>query len=128
MPLVTAGVNQLLGIGIGEVLTGFGNANAAIGLGGGAGATTAHAIGQTDLQGASKTRKAMDATYPTRSGNAVTFQATFGTSDANYAVDEIAVFNATSSGVMLSRKVESLGTKTSAATWVVTLTLTVTAG
>lgn len=125
--LVTTGVNHMLGLAIGESLTKFDNSNAAIGVGGGTGATTAAAIGQTDLQGLNTTRKGMDASYPTRNGNAATFRATFGTSDANHAWQEIAVFNSTSGGVMLSRKVEDMGTKTSSATWVVTLTLTVTA-
>lgn len=103
----------------------FDNSNSYIGVGD---SNTAFAASQTDLQAASnKTRKAMDATYPTRSTNVLTFRSTFGTSDANYAWEEWGVFNASSSGTMLSRKVESLGTKTSAQSWQMTGTLTVTA-
>lgn len=102
--------------------TKFNNANAHIGVGTG---TTAFSASHTDLQGASKTRKAMDATYPTRADNVLTFRATFATGDANYAWEERAIFNASSSGEMLSRKVVSLGTKTSAASWQLTCTDTI---
>lgn len=113
-----------------QALTYFNNGNAHIGVGGGAGATTAAADTQTDLAGASKTRKAMDATYPlhtdstgTAGSKSITFRSTFATGDANYAWDEWGIFNASSAGRMLNRKVEALGTKTSAATWVLTITL-----
>ena len=109
---------------IGESVTEFNNANANLGVGGGAGANTAFAAAQTDLQGASKTRKAMDATYPSRATNVLTFRATFATGDANYNWLEWGVFNASSAGVMMSRKQEDLGTKTSAATWQLTATIT----
>lgn len=90
------------------------NAHAHIGVGNG---TDAHDTAQTDLTGASKARKPMDAGYPTRDGATVTFQATFGTADANFAWEEWGLFNAASGGQMYSRKVEDLGTKTSSATW-----------
>jgi hypothetical protein len=45
-------------------------------------------------------------------------------SDANFAWQEWAVFNASSTGRMLNRKVESLGTKTSSAAWTLTVTIT----
>lgn len=107
----------------GASYTKFNNANAYIGIGD---SSTAHAAAQTDLQAATnKTRKAMDATYPSRSANVLTWRATFGTSDANYAWNERGVFNASSSGQMLSRKVISLGTKTSSASWQITLTDTI---
>ena len=112
----------------GNSLTYFNNANAALGVGD---STTAEAATQTDLQASTnKQRKAVDSTYPqhtdgTTSGAAtVTFKATFGTSDANFAWQEWGTFNATSGGRMLNRKVTSLGTKTSAASWAFTVTLT----
>lgn len=126
MGVTTAGMNQALGLAIGEAITPFNSANAYLAVGGGTGATTAFANTQTDLQGASKTRKAMDATYPTRAGNVLTFRATFGTADANYTWDEFAVFNASTAGVMLMRNVTPLGTKTSAESKVFTATETVT--
>jgi hypothetical protein len=128
MGLTTSGLNQLLGLGIGEALTSFTNASAFIGVGGGAGATGAFAISQTDLQGASKTRKACDSTYPNRSGNVLTSRATFTTSDANYVWDEFMLANASSGGVMLHRGVSAaFFTKNSSTTAVLTTTLTLTA-
>lgn len=125
MALTNAGRNHLATTLIGEAVTAFNNANAYIGVGD---SNTAFAAGQTDLQAASnKTRKAMDATYPTRSTNVLTFRSTFATGDANYAWEEWAVFNASSSGTMFSRKVESLGTKTSAQSWQITVDITLNA-
>jgi hypothetical protein len=72
----------------------------------------------------------MEATYPTHtdgttSGSAtITFRSVFGTGDANFAWQEWGVFNASTGGRMLNRKVESLGTKSSAATWTFTVTIT----
>lgn len=124
MAITDAGRNHLVQAGIGAGVTAFNNANAHIGVGD---SSTAFAAGQTDLQAASnKLRKAMDATYPTGGSNAITFRATFGTSDANFAWNEWGTFNASSSGTMLNRKVESLGTKTNTQTWQFTVTLTVT--
>jgi hypothetical protein len=110
----------------GTTVTAFDNTNAYIGVGD---SSTAAAATQTDLQAASnKLRKAMDSTYPqhtdatTSGGASIVFRATFGSSDANFAWAEWAIFNASSTGRMLNRKVESLGTKTSGS-WTLTLTL-----
>lgn len=113
-----------------QALTYFNNANAAIGVGD---STTAAADTQTDMQAATnKLRRAMDATYPlhtdttgTAGSKSVIFRSTFATADANWAWQEWGVFNSptAATGRMLNRKVESLGTKTSAATWVITVTL-----
>lgn len=111
----------------------FNNAQAQIGNGGGAGANTAFANTQFDLQGASKNRQAMDATYPlhTDGTNTIQFRATFATGSSNYNWLEWGVFNGTSTATnsttasaMLNRKQEDLGTKTSAASWQITVTLT----
>lgn len=107
----------------GSSYTKFSSANAHIGVGD---SSTAFASTQTDLQAATnKTRKAMDATYPTRAANVLTWRATFATGDANYAWNERGIFNASSGGQMLSRKVIALGTKTSSASWQLTCTDTV---
>ena len=121
----------LIGNGTGtaaQTLTYFNNGNAYIGVGD---SSTAEAATQTDLQAASnKLRKAMDATYPqhtdaTTAGAAtITFKSTFATGDANYAWQEWAIFNGSSGGRMLNRKVQSLGTKTSASSWAFTVTVT----
>lgn len=107
----------------GQALTYFSNAQAAIGVGD---SSTAAAATQTDLQAATnKLRKAMDATYPTHTDGVVSgsatavFRSTFLTTDANWAWQEWGVFNSATAatGRMLNRKVESLGTKTSSASW-----------
>lgn len=122
MALTTAGLTALVADGIGESVTEFNNANAHLGVGD---SNTAFSAAHTDLQAATnKLRKAMDATYPSRSGLVVTFRSTFATGDANFAWAEWATFNASSSGTMLTRKVEALGTKTSAQSWVFTATIT----
>lgn len=101
------------------------SSNAHLGVGS---SNTAFSAAQTDLQAASdKLRKAMEASYPTRSSGALTFRSLFGTSEANFAWNEWAVFNASSSGTMFSRKVESLGTKTNTQSWQLTATVTVAA-
>ena len=109
---------------IADALTGgatylrFSNANAHLGVGT---SSTAHDPAQTDLLGGSKARKAMDLTYPQRTANVVTWRATFGESEGNFAWNERGVFNAASGGQMLSRKVVSLGTKASGS-WQLTCT------
>jgi hypothetical protein len=67
----------------------------------------------------------MDATYPTVANGVYTFRSTFATTDANFAWQEWAVFNASSTGRMLNRAVSSLGTKTSAQSWQLTVTITI---
>jgi hypothetical protein len=111
---------------IGEAVTEFNNANAYLGVGD---SSTAFTATQTDLQAATnKLRKAMDATYPSRATNALTFKSTFATGDANFAWQEWGVFNASVAGLMMNRKVESLGTKTSAQSWAFTVTNTINTG
>jgi len=125
MALTTAGRNHLAQALIGAGVTAFNAANAYIGVGD---STTAFDVAQTDLQAATnKLRKGMESTYPSGASNALAFRSLFGTSEANYAWAEWAVFNAASAGTMVSRKVEALGTKTSAQSWQITVTLTVTA-
>lgn len=105
----------------GATYTKFNNANCHLGVGSG---NTAFSAAHTDLQGASKFRKAMDATYPQRAANVVTYRATYATGDANFAWEEVGTFNAAAAGEMLSRVVTTLGAKTAAASWVLTHTQT----
>jgi hypothetical protein len=125
MPLTDVGAIVVAKLLIGDTQTLFNNANARLGVGD---STTAFAKGQTDLQASTnKLRKAMDATYPQRTNGVITFRATYGTSEANFAWQEWGTFNAASAGDMLNRKVESLGTKTSAQSWQLTVDCTVAA-
>lgn len=131
--LVYAGISNLWeclkgnGTGTGgNNLTFFDNTNAKLGVGDG---TASEAATQTDLQGTNKTRKAMDATYPTHtdgttvSSNVITFQSTYATGEANHGWKEWGIFNAASGGRMLNRKQVDLGTKASG-TWALQVTIT----
>jgi hypothetical protein len=84
---------------------------------------------QTDLQASvNKFRQQVDPGYPLHdnSGSAATtvvYRSTFGAGDANFSWNEWGLFNSDTGGVMANRKVESLGTKTSAGAWVLTIVI-----
>lgn len=119
---VTAGIQLLEDLLIGAGGTAYNNANARIGVGD---SSTAAAIGQTDLQGGNKTRNAMVATFPSRAASVLSFKSSFASAEANYAWNEWGIFNAASSGTMLNRKVESLGTKSSGNVWTLQADITI---
>lgn len=125
--LAQTGANFIAAAIIDEVgLTHYTEANAHLGVGD---SSTTFSTGQTDLQASSnKDRLPMDSGYPARANNVLTFKGSADASTANYQWNENAVFNASSSGTMLVRKVVNLGTKASGATWRFTKTLTITAG
>ena len=114
MALTTSGVEYLA-----QAVTGagtpFNNQNARLGVGNG---SAAFVDSQTDLQGFNKLRKEMDEGYPKVDGAVVTYKATFGPSEANFAWLEWGIFNAASGGTMLNRVVQSNGTKQDNQTWV----------
>jgi hypothetical protein len=123
--LTTAGRDHIATTLIGSGVTAFNAANAFLGVGD---STTAFSAAQTDLVAATnKLRKGMAATFPTRATNVLTFETTFIEAQANFAWQEFGVFNAASAGTMLCRKVQSLGTKTSAEQWKLTYTATLVA-
>lgn len=111
---LNAGITLLLNILIGDDTTNlFSNTYAELGVGDSA---TAAAAAQTDLQAAvNKAWKAMDAGFPTVSGQTVTFQASFGADAGNYAWNEWAI-RENQTNTLLNRKVGDLGTK-SGKTW-----------
>lgn len=123
MPLVNLARDILADKLIGGVTyNAFSNANAHLGVGD---STDAFDAADTDLQAATnKDRQPMEATYPSRAANVLTARAIWGTAEGNFAWEEWGFFNASSAAQMLSRKVEALGTKTSAASWQLTVTLT----
>lgn len=126
MPLVNLARDMLSDAIIGgTTYNKLNNANAHLGVGT---STTAHAASQTDLvaTGGNQFRKGMDASYPQRSANVITFRSTFASGEANFAWAEWGIFNASTSGQMYSRKVEALGTKASGSTWELTVTSTIT--
>lgn len=128
--LVAGGLGLMMDLLIGAGGTVYSNANAFLGVGD---SSTANSGGppptNTDLASVSnKLRKAMDATYPSRATNVLTFRSTFATTDANYIWNEWGIFNAASAGTMLNRATPAggLGTKTSASAWQLTATITIT--
>lgn len=118
---LNSGINEVLNLIRGGSADHFDNTNARIGIGD---STTAFDAAHTDLQAATnKTYKAMDATYPTApSAQSIVFRSTFGSTDANYDWEEFVVKH-NGSSICWNRGVQSLGTKASGATWVVTVTL-----
>ena len=94
--------------------------------------TTAFSASHVDLQGTNKLRKLCTAVSRGAGTAVLTFVTTFGTTEANWAWEEFGIFNSsnatgTTGTGMFSRKVQSLGTKTSASSWQFTVTGTVSA-
>jgi hypothetical protein len=119
--VLTAGWNALFNrfSNLGSV-TAFDATNGRLCVGNG---TIDVAAGQTDLQGATKTRKVFDAA-PTISSGSWTVVTTFTTADANHAWTEAGIANAASGGVLFNRALVGFGTKSSSVQWVLTSTLT----
>lgn len=116
------GIGAFLLLLTGGTATAYNNTNSRLGVGD---STTAAAATQTDLQAATnKLYKAVDATYPTIGDQTVTWRATFGTTEANFAWEEYTVDNGATAAKNLNRKVSSLGTKLSGQTWVLDLQIT----
>lgn len=123
MALTNAGRDIIAAMILGEATTDFNNANARLGVGD---SNAVFAVGQVDLQAAAnKFRKGLDATYPQRAGNVLTFRTTFATGEANFTWAEWGIFNAAAAGTMLNRKVEALGVKANTQSWQLTTTITV---
>lgn len=127
--LLNAGITRLLNLLIAAGGQAFNNTNCRIGVG-----DTATAAAATDTDLAAPTNKywmTMDATYPSVSAQTVTFKATYASGVANFAWAEWGIDAGTAANTgpvvapMLNRKVASMGTKVSGATWVLTTTITV---
>lgn len=111
--LLNSGIDEIWDLVTGASANHYDNTNAQIGVGD---SNTAADATQTDLQAATnKTYKGMESGYPTSTNQKVTFKASFGSTEANYAWEEWVVKHSTSA-ICLNRKVESLGTK-STGTW-----------
>jgi hypothetical protein len=120
--LLNEGIQELwdLAIAAGGT-TAYNNANADIGVGD---SSTAEAATQTDLQAATnKLFKGMNASYPARTNQTVSWQSDFLTAEANWAWNEWSVRNGNTRNKNLNRKVQSLGTKASG-TWTLTAQVT----
>jgi hypothetical protein len=108
--------DKLIGAGAAVV---FDNTHAFIGAGD---STTAAAATQTDLQAATnKFYQGMDATFPSRSAQTVTWRATFASGSANYHWQEVGLFNGNNppTALMFSRIVNDYGTKNSSLVYVI---------
>jgi len=79
---------------------------------------------ETALKGASSLYKAMEATYPSRAAQTLTFRSAFTSTEANFAWREASLDNGNTANKNLNRKISSLGTKTTG-TWTLELTLTI---
>lgn len=121
--LLNDGITEALKLMAGLTATAFSNANSYIGVGD---SDTAESASQTGLQASTnKLWKAMDTSYPSVASQTITYQATFGSSDANYAWKEFTIVNASSdTGTNLNRKVSDQGTKTAGQTWVIQIAIT----
>lgn len=109
--LLNEGINAMWTLICGGTETAFNNANARIGVGNG---TAAAEATQTGLQGASTAFKAMDSGYPSYGSNQkATFRSTFGSTEGNFAWEEITVDNGATPNKNLNRKVQAMGTKAS---------------
>jgi hypothetical protein len=129
MALTNAGTILLSAAAVGAAYTPFNAANANIGVGD---STAAFAKTQTGLQASSNTYfQPMDTGFPTQVGTTLVFQGTFGLSAANFAWQEIGIFNApgtagtAGAGTMLNRFLQSVGTKVSSQSWKLVVTVTV---
>lgn len=105
------------------------NATAALAVGN---STAAAAATQTALQGGSQLYKALSASFPTHTTGStaatvadMVFKTTYTTTQANFAWNEFGVANkaTTTNRRLLTRKVQALITKTTAATASLTVTL-----
>lgn len=128
MPMVTAGRNAIADL-LGGVGTAYNAAAAHLGVGT---STTAWAATQTDLLG-TPVRKPVNLapviTHGTPPVNSVlTYVATFGPSDANFAWNEFGLFRAPSGGSMFSRVVSAQGTKASGQSWELTFAQSISNG
>lgn len=120
--LLNEGIQLLEDLLIGAGGTAYNNANAYLGVGD---SNAAESASQTGLQAASnKTYKPMQATYPQRSAQTITWRAVFASGDANYAWNEFTIVNAsTDTGTNLNRKTSAQGTKAAGQTWTLDVTV-----
>ena len=131
--LVNNGINLLLTLLIGGGGTAYNNAASRLGVGDGNGSVPTAAATDSGLTATTnKYFQVADATYPSVSSTTATWKATFPTGQANYAWNEWIIDNNGSAGsgtaaggTALNHKGVSLGSKTSAASWAFTVTVTI---
>ena len=128
--LLNAGIQRLEDLLIGAGGQAFNNLNTRLGVGNSA---TAEVATQTDLQAvagaANRQFKLMNATFPSRATQVLSFASDFTSGEANFVWNEWGLDNGNANGTtvtapMLNRKVASLGTKATG-TWTLTGTVTI---
>jgi hypothetical protein len=124
--LTTAGLTRITGLIIGTLSTTLDSTRVRLGVGDSA---TAATTSDSSL-GANQYYRVMDASYPQASAGVLTFQGTFGSSDANFAwacwgldVGTATVTSSNTVATLVNRKVASQGTKSSGI-WVYNVTVT----
>lgn len=119
--LLDEGADELIDLicGLGTP-TKWDNANAYCGVGDSSAVFDAT---HTDLQGANKTYKAMDATYPQRiAGQKGRWRSTYASAEGNHSWQEFTVSNTSSgTGKNLMRILADKGTKSAGETWELTI-------
>ena len=116
----------------------YDNTHARIGVGNGAGTAAAT---DTDLSAAAGSTnrwfQAVDATFPSRASQTVSWKATFGTADGNFAWNEwgidgggasgntVGTNTATTAALLNHKTSAALGTKASGTTWAFTVTVAI---
>lgn len=133
MPITRLGKGALANLALGKTnITAYCSTGACLVVGNG---NVAHSATSTFLSGASKAIAALSgaptiSAFTALSTNVdLTFNATFQSSEANFAWEEWGIYNATSSsadGYLLNRYVGTIGTKTCAQSWAMTATITLT--
>lgn len=124
--VTTIGCNNLA-----DVMSGLGGvplsaANSFIGVGDN---NAAFNVAQTDLQSPlNKIRKPMMSGFPSRSAQTLTYRSNFTTAEANYSWEEWGIFWNLVGASMVSRRVQSIGTKTSSDNWTLTGSLSLVPG
>lgn len=124
--LLNAGITRMCNLIVGAGGTAFNATNCRIGVGD---SSTAATASQTDLQAASNKQWVLVDSAPSVSGQTMTFVGTFTSALANFAWNEFAIDNGTTNGTTvtapcLDRKVASMGTKASGASWTLSIQIT----
>jgi hypothetical protein len=121
MPLTSAG-KTILAQAMAKGLSGAPLVQLWLGVGDG---TEPFSNGQLDLQGTHKARAPALPGFPLATGNVVRARGEFGTSEANFHWQEMAVFTAASGGVMIARAVTDFGSKVNSKSWQFGIDLTI---
>lgn len=121
--LLEEGIGTMWDLIMGAGGTAFDNTTSYIGVGD---SSTAAAAGQTGLQAVTnKTYKGMEAGYPSRTDQTVTWRAVMGGTDANFSWQEFTVANGNSdTAINMNRAVSNQGTKVAGQIWTIDVAIT----